>query len=241
MLNILLQVFGKLAGSGRAWMLHIEPIRSIVKALLSIAESAQITLKNIPRQSLPWLCDDDVIPYWEDHYGLPPNDGDTIEVRRSRVVSAFISIGGQAAGYLEYILTQSGFTVSITENLDGSDLGSEWDSAFYKIANGPLYWYTDGVVTYRDPVNKPASTSGWKRVAIMDVTESDPSRFELLRSIILRYKPAHMVLIVRGVGIAATYYDANLVVDDTAPGYDANLVSLTVDPVLALDGNLVFL
>ena len=243
LLDILLKVFGKLAGNGRAWMLQVEPIRSIVKSLLSISEQLKYTLNRLPEQAFPWLCDDAAVPKWEKHFGLDVNYNDPIEVRRQRTIAEYIAIGGQAKEYLEFVLNQSGFDVTITENLSGADLTSEWDTSTLKLANGTLYWYeTGGAVTLRDPINKPNTTIRWKKVFIVDV-QLEVEQFETFKKILLKYKPEGKVAIIRDLITEKFYYDADLVSDTVDPviALDADLVTPSQPPVLALDGNLVFL
>lgn len=243
MLNKLMKLFGIYAGNGRAWMLQTEPIRTIIKSFLSISVELKETFARLPEQAFPWLCDDDTIPYWEDHYGLTVNYNDTIDVRRSACVFAYIATGGQAPGYLEYVFKQSGFDITITENLDGVDLGTEWDTSTLKLSNGNLYWFeTSGAITYRDPIDKPDSLVKWKKVFLVDV-DIGYDQFDLFKRLMLKYKPQHTVAIVRDLSTTKYDIDENLVTDVVPPTYDIdeNLMTSSVPPVYDLDGQLYFL
>lgn len=244
-LDKLIQIFGILAGNGRAWMLRVEPMRSIVKALLTISDDYKKIINKVPEQQFPWLCDDEVIPYWERHFGLNVNFNDSLSVRRQRVIAEYLSSGGQSAQYLEYVFQTAGYSVDITENLDGLDLGTEWDESSLKLANGSLYWYeTGGSITLRDPIDKPTSTIEWKKVFIASVA-LEPEEFETFKKLMLKYKPNHTVVIVVDTSVNKVYLDADLVTpanEATSTALDADLVTIgNQDTALSLDANLIFL
>jgi len=245
MLANILNIFKRFAGNGRAWKLKDDFTRLTVESFLSITKSSRKMLRTIPDQGYPWLCDDETIPYWEDHFGIVPPNGDTIEQRRDTVTTEYLSIGSNAKEYIEYILAYNDFTVTVLENLSGIDVASIVGATNYKIGCGEVYSYpipgNINAFIYEDPTAPPTNQSEFTKVFFVRGLVS-ANRIELLKRVLLKYKPLHTIAVYVNTDVDSTFWDAELVVDgliDSLHVIDAEDVFIPTDPVFCFDAELV--
>lgn len=243
MLEKFIRLFKRFAGNSRAWKLKNEYTRATIKALLSISKSARFMLRTIPKQAYPWLCDDEVIPYWEEYFGIFPGPGISIQDRRRAVVTEYVAIGSNAADYLGYILSNNDHDATILENLDAVDMGGTWDVVRFKIANGLVALYPTGPtgpVVYDDPIAKPVNERQWKKVFVV-LDKFDDASVALLRRLILKYSSSHTVAMLINNDPDSTIWDAELVNELVPPVHvmDAELVTLPDNTEFVLDAELV--
>lgn len=239
-----LERFQRFAGKGRAWKVKDLFTKNSILSFLSISEKARLMLKTIPEQAYPWSCDDNVVPYWERHFGISPVNTATIEERRRGIIAEYIAIGSNAAAYLQYILSSNDFNVEVVENLDGLDVGGSFDAAPYRIGSGEVYVYgtpaTQENISYIDPIQKPTTERQFRNIfAVRDII--NPDSIALLKRLIIKYKPAHTVAIVINNDPESTFWDAELVSEFIAPVHviDAELITDPDNSEFVFDAELM--
>lgn len=86
------------------------------KALCHEPERIKAYFDNVKYSGIPGQIPDDFLSDWEDFLGIKKNTTLTSAQRQERIISRFISVGGQGKDYIKSVLNASGFDVCVYEN-----------------------------------------------------------------------------------------------------------------------------
>ena len=239
------EVFSKLNGYGRAWAIASPVITAVTETILDTFDEARVMFEKVPKQALPWECDDASIPDWEKHFKITVDYTKTIEQRRQIVVDRYSNVGNLAAEYMQYNLINAGFDDALLyQNLEGEDWGDDWDSTGIRIANGNLYWYNEALTASQliDPIQEPTTEKQWRRVFKITVS-LDRSNIDYFKELVLKYKPSGSICLVENNNSSLYFFDMDLYDGSVPPvlALDADLVTTTNPSLYNLDADLVII
>ena len=203
-------LIAKLLPPGKAWAKVRENVllEGLAVELTRVEARAADCLKEIdPRQTVELLED------WESLLGIPDEctpEGQTVTQRQTQITQKLASVGGLSATYYEFIASQLGFDIRIT---DAHSFRVGRQRVGEPLTNGV---YPDGVFRVGDRVGNELAKAGWRFYYIAEIPLTELVRFRvglsrvgdplvsysntLLECTLKRLKPAHRNIFFKFTG-----------------------------------------
>jgi len=214
---MIIKIFKKLLGSGRAWRLMGDNIKALSEALCEPFDEIRRAAYRI--LYAPFLTQNkyataqeklDDVENYEKQFGVT-TISNVLSERQANAEVQWALVGGQGFGYIENVLAAAGIKVKIIENIPVKDLTGigcfqYGEVQFCETVNEHVVQYgasgyvllANGLINTGETIEDPCLITDWSKVFIVEVLEPITyGQYNTFINILLKIRPAEMACLVK--------------------------------------------